>query len=295
MHFLKNIELFVLAAQKKSFTAAAKALRMPTSTASHHIAQLEKELGQQLFARTTRSVELTPPGLLLYQHFNNILSEGRVALESIKNMSETASGPLHVRMTSSFAISMLGPRLGKFHRMYPHIDLQLEVISQETREFSGECDLAVVVGSLPDSPLFCRKIALITRHLYASPDYLSQAGAIGTPDQLSQHNCIAMKYLEPESVWHLENGGICHDVPVRGTFSTNSVAMILHVVFQGVGVGPIGDFMAREGVEQGLLVRVLPDWSLPEIPIYALTNSKVLPARSKVFIDFLISELAALM
>jgi len=291
MNFLKHIELFVLAAKKKSFTAAAKELMIPTSTASHQIAQLEKEMGQQLFARTTRSVELTSSGLLLYQHFNNILDEGRVAIESLKNMNEIPSGFFHVKMTSSIAHRMLGPRLGKFHRMYPKIDIYLEVISLDDTEISGKCDLAIVAGSLPDSQLFCRKIAQKSRHLYASPLYLTQAGTVSKPEQLLLHNCIGMNYLEHEKVWILENRGECVEVPVKGSFTTNSVSFVLQMVSQDIGIGPIGDFLARDLLEEGRLIRVLPDWSLPPVPIYALTNSKIHSARCRVFIDFLISEL----
>jgi DNA-binding transcriptional LysR family regulator len=294
MNIFKNVELFVLAAQKRSFSAAAKELMIPASTVSYRIAQMEKELGQQLFARTTRSVELTASGVVLYQHFNNMLNEGQNALEYLKSMSEVPAGFLYVRMTSSFGIRLLGPRLGKFHEMYPKIDLHLEVISRDGTELAGNCELAILGGALPHSSLYCRKIAEVKRHLYASPAYLASAGKVNNPDELLLHKCVRIKYLDLEKVWLLERKGKCVEIPIAGPFTTNSISLVVQIVSEGLGIGPIGDFLARDLVREGVLVAVLPDWSLPPAPIYALTRSKILTARARVFIDFLVSELTAL-
>jgi len=291
MILFKDIELFVLVAEKKSFTAAANELGMPTSTASHQIAQLEKDLGQQLLARTTRSVELTASGTLLYQHLSHILDEGRIALESLKNMKELPSGSLHIKVTLNFGIAVLGPRLYRFRQLFPNIDLHLELVSRSGSGFSGKCDMVLAEGSLPDSSLYCRKIVEIERNLYASPIYIMHAGEVKEPEQLLSHNLIAMNYAGPEDVWHLTKGDKSIDIPLNSVFSTNGIPLIIEMVSHGVGIGPIGKFLGIDLVKKGLLVPVLPEWSLPAAPIYLLTNAKVLPARSKAFMDFLDVEL----
>jgi DNA-binding transcriptional LysR family regulator len=290
MTLFKDIELFVLVAEKKSFTSVASDLMIPTSTVSYHIAQLEKELGQQLFSRTTRAVELTTSGMLLYQHFSHILDEGRIALEALKNMSKIPSGLLHIKVTLNFGIAVLGPLLHKFHRMYPKIDLRLELVSRSGLGLFGKCDMAIAEGFLPDSSLYCRKVVEIERHLYASPSYLMHTGIVDEPEQLLSHKCICMNYADPEDVWHLTKSDKHVDVPVKGFFSTNGVPLIVQMVSHGVGIGPIGDFLTKELIEQGLLAPVLPEWNLPSTPIYLLTNSKILPARCRVFMDFLSAE-----
>lgn len=290
MILFKNIELFVLVAEKKSFTAAANDLMIPNSTVSYHIAQLEKELGQQLFSRTTRAVELTASGMLLYQHFSHILEEGRIALESLKNMSKIPSGRLHIKVTLNFGIAVLGPLLHKFHQLYPKIDLHLELVSRSGVGLFGKCDMAIVEGILPDSSLYCRKVVEIERHLYASPSYLTSAGNVTEPEQLSSLKCICMNYADPENIWHLTKGNKCVDVHINSFFSTNGVPLIVQMISHGIGIGPVGDFLTRELIEQGVFAPVLPEWSLPSAPIYLLTDSKILPARCRVFMDFLAAE-----
>ena len=291
MTFLKEIKLFITVAEKKSFTAAAEYLMLSTSTVSYQINQMEKELGQKLFLRTTRTMELTDAGKLLYQHFNQILEEERTALESLKNMNEIPSGRLHIKMTMNIGTAILGPLLDRFYHLYPKIELNVELVSRRGVGWEGECDMVITSGLLPDSSLFCRKVSEIRRHLYASPDYLMRAGAVNEPADLLSHNHIGKDYANPEKIWHLTKDDQHINVPVNGTFMSNSVPLMIHMITRGVGIGPIADFLTLDLVKQGLIVPVLPEWSLSSTKIYVFTKSKAIPARCRVLLEFMNSEL----
>jgi len=291
MIFFKDIELFVLVAEKKSFTSAAKDLMIPTSTASYQIAQFEKELGQQLFSRTTRSVKLTASGRLLYQHLSHVLEDGQIALESLKNMSEIPAGHLHIKVTLNFGTAIIAPLIHKFHQQYPEIDINMELVSRNAPGLLGRCDMIIADNMLPDTSLYCRKIVEIERRLYASPSYLMDSGRVKEPGQLISHKCIGMNYAEHEKVWHLIKGDEHVDVPINPIFSSNGIPMVFNMISHGAGIGPIPVFLTIDFVDQGILTPVLPEWHFPLTPIYLFTHSKILPARCRVFMDFLDAEL----
>jgi DNA-binding transcriptional LysR family regulator len=271
LELLSYMRLFVEVARTRSFRRAAEALDMPNSTLSRHIAELEKTIGLRLLHRSTRKVELTEAGEVYFKRCQSIVEEARIAHESLLDVVERPSGTLRVSMPVD-----LTPR---------RIDLQAEPF-----------DLAIRIGPPPTAPsmLVARQIALLPRYLYAAPGYLKNAPPLTGPDDLRHHVlCVARGTLKQGDVWRtLYRGDETVEVMTPTRFAMNSVGLSRSLAAQGVGIAAMDAELARDHVAAGRLVRVLPDWSLSPVQVHAITETRLLPARTRLFIEFLKGRLS---
>ena len=141
--------------------------------------------------------------------------------------------------------------------------------------------------------LVARPIAALPRYLYASPEYLNSAAPLTHPSDLARHVvCIvegAMRSREVARTFYRGDESV--DVMIGTRFAMNSVALNRGLAIQGVGLAVLDDVLARDDVTLGRLLRVLPDWSLAPVQVHAVTETRLLPARTRLFIDFLRTRL----
>ena len=152
-------------------------------------------------------------------------------------------------------------------------------------------DLAIRMGSLPDSGLIARKLGSLPRSLYASPAYLRRNGTPDNPDELTHHECIAMRQDKPGH-WLLQHKEDEISITPTGRFQMNSIGMMRRFAEMGAGIAILPDKIVEEEVIDNKLTRVLPDWQAEEVTIYALTETRLLPAKTQVFIEFLREKLS---
>lgn len=298
MQLLRDIALFVEVVNTKSFTRAAANLDMPASTLSRRISGLEKEIGLQLLNRTTRRVEVTDAGSAYYAKCAHLVDEARVAHEQLAETVNLARGTLRVTCSPDFAALYLPQLLMDFTQRHPAVDVELDLGTQIADLGTEHLDAALRIGPLTDSSLVARKIATLHHGLYASPHYLASTSAPERPDDLKNHNCIRMKPGDAGSHWQLRrfdsNGKIKSQlVQVGGRIVVSSVATIRKLAVLGGGIGIVDQVMARDDVSTGSLVQVLPDWELPPVDLNMVTASRLLPARVRLFGDFLAERLAS--
>lgn len=291
MELLSYMRLFVEVARTKSFRGAAEALDMPNSTLSRHISELEKTIGLQLLHRSTRKVELTAAGEVYFKRCQSIVDEARIAHESLLDVVERPGGTLRVSMPVDLATGHLAPILRDFAKAYPLISFEFDVTPRRVDLQSDPFDLAIRIGPPPMTPstLVARQIALLPRYLYASPDYLKAAAPLTHPDDLARHVvCIgqgATSQEEARRTFH--RGEEVVNVMIASRFRMNSVGLSRALAVSSVGIAVLDSELAREEVASGRLRRVLPDWSLTSVPVYAITDTRLLPARTRLFIDFI--------
>lgn len=291
MDVLNYMRLFVEVAKRKSFRGAAEALEMSSSTLSRNIAALEKMIGLRLLHRSTRKVELTEAGEVYFKRCQNIVEEALGAHEALRDVSERPIGTLRVSMTADFAVGYLAPIVRDFANAYPLIKFDFDVTARRVDLQADPFDLAIRMGAPPTSPstLVARKIASLPRYLYASPAYLKQAPRLAHANDLVNHVlCIGQSASRETDVWR---NLMCGDetVIVMGgsRFVTNSGALSLAMAANAIGIAGLDPQIARQDVEEGRLQRVLPDWNLEPTAVYAVTDTRHLPARTKLFIKFL--------
>ncbi|MRV70347.1 LysR family transcriptional regulator [Duganella sp. FT92W] len=285
MELLNDMALFVEVVKAKSFRRAGEAIAMPIATVSRRISGLEKAIGLRLLHRTTRRIELTEAGLLYYERCRRIVEEARLAHQQLGELLEQPSGVLRVSLPVDFATIFLAPHLGEFAQRYPGIRFEFDLTPRKVDLVAEPFDLAIRMGDLPDSTLIARKLADLPRYLYASPGYLEQAGEPQHPHELARHECLLM--LRQPATWNLHNQADAMDVAVQGRFHVNSIGMMQHLALQGMGIALVSPEIVAADVAAGTLRRVLPGWRGPDVPVYAVTETRLLPAKTQRFIEFL--------
>jgi DNA-binding transcriptional LysR family regulator len=278
--------LFVEVAKAMSFRRAADAMGMPYSTLSRHIGSLEQAVGLRLLHRTTRKLELTEAGQIYFERCKHIVDEARLAHEQLGDMVAQPTGTLRASLPVDFFNVFLAPLIIEFAQLYPGIDFDFDLTSRRVDLISEPFDIAIRMGDSPDSNLISRQIARVPRFLYASPRYLHQAGEPVEPSDLAAHQCLRMRTAEAGH-WTLHKGGTAMDVKVGGRFLLNNVGIVQRLATLDQGIAVLAEEAAGEDLAHGRLRRVLPAWQAPPIPVYALTETRLLPAKTQRFIDFL--------
>lgn len=289
MELLNDMALFVEVAKAMSFRRAADAAGVPNSTLSRRISALEKAIGLRLLHRTTRRIELTEAGQLYYERCRRIVDEARLAHEQLGGMLAQPSGVLRASLPVDFANIFLAPLIVEFARRYPGITFDFDLTPRAVDLVSEPFDVAIRMGEPKDSNLVARLLARLPGHLYASPGYLAAAGEPTHPSELAQHECLGF----PKSgAWLVQNDQETVEIKVGGRYVLNSVGMIrrLATLDQGIVLLPVE--VVAEDLASGRLCTILPEWQGKSVSVYALTETRLLPAKTQHFIEFLRERLA---
>lgn len=288
MGLLSDMALFVEVVKAMSFRRAAEAIGVPNSTLSRRISALEKAIGLRLLHRTTRKLELTEAGQIYYERCRRLVDEAKLAHEQLGELLAQPSGVLRASLPVDFATSYLAPLIAEFAHRYPGIRFEFDLTPRRVDLVSEPFDVAIRMGESADSALIARLLATLPTHLYASPGYLARAGEPQQPADLVQHECLGFRAAK-SMVWSLSrsDGGGAEQVEVAGRFQLNSVGMLRRLATLDLGVVVLVDALASDDVAAGRLRPVLPDWQGPAVPVYAMTETRLLPAKTQRFIEFL--------
>lgn len=286
---LNDMALFVKVVKAKGFRGAAEAIGMPNSTLSRRISMLEKAIGLRLLHRTTRKVELTEAGQIYYERCKRIVDEARLAHEQLGEMLAQPSGMLRVSLTVDFAVTYLAPLIAEFARDYPGITFDLDLTPRRVDLVSEPFDVAIRIGESENSQLIARELARLSTCLYAAPDYLGRSGEPSEPADLARHECLGMAKT---NTWTLHDGTRTTTISVGSRFVVNNVGMIRRLATMGMGIVLMPEELAADDVANGRLHRLLPQWQGSPIPVYAITETRLLPAKTQRFIEFLRKHLA---
>ncbi len=265
---LNELLVFARVVQAGSFTAAAKALRMPKSTVSRKVSELEERVGAQLLQRTTRTLHLTEVGRAYYAHCERIVAEAEAAELAVTRLQAGPHGLL--RVTTPLSVSFLAPLVARFMEQYPDVQVELLCTDRAVDLMEEGFDLAVRAGRLPDSSLMARRLGDIERVVVAAPEYLQARGAPRSPADLVRHDCLFFGTSLRGNVWTLHASGRSVDVKVSGRLVVNEPDMLHAVTLQGAGVALLPGLQCGEDLASGRLQRVLPDWSSAGAPVHAV-------------------------
>ncbi len=292
MELLNDMALFVEVVKAKGFRHAAEAVGIPNSTVSRRISSLEKAIGLRLLHRTTRRIELTEAGQIYFERCKRIVDEAKLAHEQLGELLAQPSGVLRASLPVDFANIYLAPLIAEFARRYPGISFDFDLTPRLVDLVSEPFDVAIRMGTPQDSYLYARQLANLDCYLYASPRYLEQFGDPSHPSDLAQHECLGFR-TGKASAWVLKKGNEAIEVSAGGRFQLNSVGLIRRLSTLDQGIALIPAEIVAEDVIQGRLRRVLPDWEGPATPVYAMTETRLLPAKTQRFIEFLRERLSA--
>ncbi|BDI05645.1 LysR family transcriptional regulator [Sphaerotilus microaerophilus] len=284
MQLLNDMALFVEVASTLSFKRAADATGVPNSTLSRRISALEKAIGLRLLHRTTRRVELTEAGQIYYERCRRIVDEARLAHEQLGELLAQPSGVLRASLPVDFATIYMAPLIAEFARRHPGITFDFDLTPRRVDLVSEPFDVAIRMGELSDSNLIARLLARLPAGLYASARYLQARGEPAHAADLAQHECLAFPKAGP---WTLYRGAEVAEVEVGGRVLANSVGMLRRLATLDMGVILLPEEIVADDLAAGRLRRILPDWQGKSTPVYALTETRLLPAKTQRFVEFL--------
>lgn len=289
---LDDMALFVAVAQAQSFSRASDKTGVPKSTLSTRISRLESEMGLRLLNRTTRRIELTEAGKFYLQRAVQIVAEAEQAHCQLTDMLTKPQGTVRLSLPIELAQFWIAPFLPEFLYRYPDIRLDFDVNAHRVDLLSDGFDLAIRAGALPDdSTLIARKLTHITGHLYANEAYLAQYGEPQSPMDLANHQCIGFS-AGLATAWRLiHTDGMEKTIEITGNLISNHFGMNMRLAELGLGITVLPDLSAPECSPHHTLRRVLGEWHTPDVPIYAITSTRLLPAKVQVLIDFLVEKL----
>lgn len=293
MDLLLSMKVFAAVVDGGSFAAAAARLDTSRAMASKQVQKLEEHLGTRLLNRTTRKLSLTETGRAFYERSVQIVSDVEEAEQIAGQMTRAPRGELKVTVPLSYGQHRLAPIIAEYSRHYPDVRINISLSDRKVDLVEEGFDLAIRIGSLPQSDLIARKIGGARNLVCASPAYLARAGTPATPADLSAHPCLGYTLTGTGTEWRLEGPGATVSVPVSGPIKADNGDMLRLAAVNGCGIIFQPQFIVAGDLAAGRLVRVLPEWQSGELGIYAVYPSrKHLSAKVRTFVDFLAQRLA---
>lgn len=291
---LGSIELFCLAAEAGSFTAAALLAGVTPAAVSRSVSRMEERLGVRLFARTTRSVKLTDSGRTYFEECRQALAQLVEAQREVMGKQQEPSGTLRISIPTTYGHHRILPLLPAFRARFPAVKVEAH-ISNRNIDFVGEgYDMAIRVRAIPDSGLIARHLEDAVLVLVASPDYLRHAGTPQTLDDLDRHECI--QYELPSSgrriAWLFNEQGKEQEILAEGGYCcSDDVLGGVTLAKHGAGLFQTYRFIVENELADGTLVEVLQAFGGRSRPFTLLyPQSRHVPLRLRAFIDFLVEQ-----
>lgn len=290
MDAFRNMHIFVEVATAGGFRAAAIKLDMPNSTLSRRIAELEKELGLRLLNRTTRKVELTEAGQLYFDRCKKIIEEAKLAQEELAGLLTQPTGLIRASVPVDFTILYLSDIIAQFLKTYPGLSLDLDVTPRQSDLITEPVDLAIRIGHPKEQHLIARQLGHTQLALYASPQFIKTFGEPKSPQDLIRFNCLRISKQALKLVH--QKTQLIEIINTNSSVVANNIGLLRKLAIEGVGIVALSTELIKEEIKTGQLVRILKDWQPPLVPFYALTETRLIPAKVRVFIDFLITHLS---
>ena len=267
---LAELSSFVTVANERSFTRAAARLGVSQSALSHSMSALEKRLGVQLLARTTRSVSPTAAGTALLHELAPALERIEAAVADTRNQRETPSGRIRLIVPRAATEMVILPKLAAFARSFPEIVLEVTSSNDPVDLVAGEYDAGVQLGEFIQRDMIAVRVTKEMRlAVVGSPEYFESHPVPRHPQDLKDHSCIGFRFSSGLYRWEFEKGRKALTVSPQGPVSFDDPDLVIQAVLEGVGIGTTMEETVTGLLVDGRLVQVLKDWC-PLFPGYFL-------------------------
>lgn len=293
MQDLNDLVLFAAVVKNNGFSAAARALNIPKSKLSKHVARLEQQLDVRLLERSTRKLRVTEIGQTFYEQCETILSGVEAAEAVVAAAKSDPSGV--VRLACPFGFTpMIGQILPEFHRRYPGLRILITTTNRRIDLIEERIDIALRVRDHldTDNNLIVRKLGDSRRHLVASPALLERVGPVSI-ETLGTLPTLSMNEQHVTDTWQLNHtDGTKREVTHQPIIGCGDFGILEQAAIEGVGIALLPDYYCTRGMRSGALAPVLPDWSSSDAIVHLVFTSRhgMLPGV-RALIDFLADNL----
>lgn len=294
MDGLQGYKVFARAMEVGSFSGVAREIGVSQSAVSKQIANLESELGAQLFSRTTRKLRPTDEAVRLYPHVRQLIDAlGGMKAPSSDERTLKVSGTLKVSMPYSFGRRCIMPLVAAFQAHHPQVIFDIRFSNQMVDLVEEGLELGIHIGNLPPSTMMARSLGIAQHRLVATPAYLALHGRPDSPVELSEHKCILHTALPQPSRWEFESELGRQVVSVTGSVKVNDIDGVYDAVCAGQGVAQVPDWVIGPDLASGRVEWLLQEFYLAPQPIrFVYPQTRFLSPRARSFIDFVVEQLA---
>jgi DNA-binding transcriptional LysR family regulator len=276
---------FVRVVETGSFSAAARHLNVGQPAVSKTVAQLESRLQVSLLVRTTHGLTTTEAGLRFYERAKAAIEEADEAELAARGAAAGLAGCLRVSAATTFARLHIVPLLPRFLAGHPDLDIDVVLDDRVIDLVAEGIDLSLRMGTLADSTAVARKLATGKRSVLATPAYLARAGEPRTPAEIADHEAVV--YSATASVWSFDRDGTQTSVGVRGRVRVSAAEGLRAAVLADMGLTVASDWMFAPELASGSVRKVLQDWALPPIDLWAVfPTGRMATAKARQFAAF---------
>ncbi len=292
MDYLAAMRSFVRAVDLGSLSRAAQESGAKVSTVSRHISALEADVGAALLNRSTHRLRPTEIGAVFHAHALRIVADIDALRGLAASLNDAPQGLLRVSLPAAFGRRHVVPHLAAFLDAHPAIRIDATLTDTHVDLIEAGADVAIRIGTLPDSGLVARRLAPHRRIACASPDCAARGGPIAQPADLARHEALVFS-LQPTASWHFRHAtGERRSVDVCGRLRANDSEALLTCALAGQGVALLPTWLAHADLARGALLSLLPGWEGSfeqdfDKAIWAVyPPKKIVSPKVRAFIDF---------
>jgi DNA-binding transcriptional LysR family regulator len=269
-----------------SLSAASRKLRVPLTTVSRRISDLEAHLKTQLLNRSSRRATLTDAAESYVQSCRRILDEVNEAERVVSGEYRAPQGELTVTASMVLGRAHVVPVAAAFLKAYPDILLRLRLSDSVISLQEEHVDLGIRIGPLPDSGIVARRIGSVRRVVCASPDYLRSRGRPETPKDLASHDVVSFTGFVHAESWDFQIGGAAASVPVRSRLQVDAADAVVEAALAGTGIIRLFSYHVAQAVRDGRLSLLLEEFETPPLPVNIVyLGGGLLPLKVRAFLD----------
>jgi DNA-binding transcriptional LysR family regulator len=294
MSSLNRLLYFNCVVETGSISAASRIFDVQPSSISRQLAALEQELGVRLLNKTTRNTGLTEAGRKYYEFSQRIVSEFDEAKRAVNDLQEKPKGQLKLSMTVGFGESVVLPLIPNFMKLYPDIDIKLELTERVVDLVEENIDVAIRSGRLNDSTMIAKRLAFNNFLLCASLKYLDNNGTPLCPEDLAGHQCIKYSYARWQD-WFLMTEKITK-LTINHAISVNSVNGLKQLVLNDTGLALIPRWAVKDELADGSLIQVMQRYTFSPYEELSSTYAiylkrEMVSPKTRVFLDYLVENI----
>ena len=277
-----------------SLSAASRKLRIPLTTVSRRISDLEAHLKTQLLNRTSRRLTLTDAAETYIQACRRILDDVDEAERVVSGEYRAPKGELTVTASMVLGRVHVVPVAAAFLKAYPDILLRLRLSDRVVSLQEEHVDLGIRIGALPDSGIVARRIGSIRQVVCASPDYLASRGRPQTPQDIAAHDCVTFTGFTHAESWNFQVGSSVTPVSVRSRLQVDAAEAVVEAALAGTGIIRLFSYHVAAAVRDGKLALLLQEFEPPQLPVNLVyLGGGLLPLKVRAFLDFAAPRLKA--
>lgn len=288
----RALQVFVKVAERAGFSVAARELAMSPPAVTRSISALEDRIGTRLFVRTTRSVRLTEAGTRFLQDARRILMDLDEAEDAAVGSHAAPQGELHITAPVLFGRMFVTPLLGAFLDTHAAVAARTLYVDRVVSLMDEGLDVAIRIGTLPDSGLTAVRVGTVRRIMFAAPDYLATHGTPDHPAELQHHSIIQATTMGGGPDWAFESAGKRLTVRPGARLRMNTNDAAIELALTGFGLTRLFSYQVAAHLAAGRLQPVLEDFEPPSLPVHILhQEGRLVSARIRAFVDFMAAAL----